>query len=143
MASEPQKAITGKVVKSGTAAAKSVAGIDAMAALTELVNCVTVVQQERTKQQRLRTYAELEVARINAAEGVLLDYFERSFAERRQNFNELFERLDTAIANGDGEAANAVVRGIVDIARESPLANLGDLGAIRKALENESQVWEL
>ena len=45
--------------------------------------------------------------------------------------------------NGDGESVHAVLRGIVDIARTSPLAELGDLSQIRAALDDPDQVWEL
>jgi hypothetical protein len=84
-----------------------------------------------------------EVARIKAAESVLRDFFAESFRERRHNFDEMFQRLDTALEQGNGEAAAVVVRGIVDIARDSPLAHMGDLAQIRAALDDPDQVWEL
>ncbi len=72
------------------------------------------------------------------------DYFTESFRERRKNFDEMFQRLDSALAGKATEKPAAiVVRGIVDIARESPLANMGDLGQIRAALDDPNQVWEL
>ena len=99
-------------------------------------------QVEKTKRARLQTYETAEVARIKAAESVLKDYFAQVFAERRSNFEELFARLDTALEAQDGETVNLVVRGIVDIAKSSPLADLGDLGKIREALDDPNQVWE-
>ena len=88
------------------------------------------------------TDATTEVARIKAAESVLKDYFGQVFAERHSNFEELFTRLDNALQAGDGETVNLVVRGIVDIAKSSPLADLGDLAKIRAALDDPDQVWE-
>lgn len=37
---------------------------------------------------------------------------------------------------------STVLTGIVEIARTSPLANMGDLGQIRAALDDPDHVWE-
>ena len=137
---EQKKAIIGKVVDVGKNAAPAV---NPMEALTQIVDCVKTIQVEETTRRRLSTYEATEIARIRAAESVLRDFFAESFRERRKNFDEMFRRLDTALEEGNGEAATVVVRGIVDIARESPLASMGDLGQIRAALDNPNQVWEL
>ena len=71
------------------------------------------------------------------------DYFQQTFAERRATFEELFSRLDQALDQGNGEVISVVLRGIVDVARTSPLAHLGDLSQIRAALDDPNQVWEL
>ena len=137
---EPKKAIVGKVVSVGKNAVPAVNPIEA---LTQIVDCVKAIQVEGTKRTRLSAYETTEIARIKAAEVVLRDYFAESFRERRKNFDEMFQRLDSALEQGNGEAAAIVVRGIVDIAREAPLANMGDLGQIRAALDDPNQVWEL
>lgn len=137
---EPKKAIVGKVVSVGKNAVPAVNPIEA---LTQIVDCVKAIQVEGTKRKRLSAYETTEIARIKAAEVVLRDYFAESFRERRKNFDEMFQRLDSALEQGNGEAAAIIVRGIVDIARESPLANMGDLGQIRAALDDPNQVWEL
>lgn len=122
-------------------------GIDGLAALNEIVStareCVEIHAVESTKRARIHAYEETEVARIKAAEAVLKGYFEQVFAERRKNFDELFSRLDQALENGNGEATAVVLRSIVDIARTSPLADLGDLSQIRAALDDPDQVWDL
>lgn len=123
-----------------------VSPLDGLAALNQMVDavhdCVRIHAVEKTKQQRLATYEVTEVARIKAAESILKQYFEQSFAERRSNFTELFDRLDVALDKGDSQAVNAVLTGIVEVARTSPLANLGDLGQIRAALDDPDHVWE-
>lgn len=120
---------------------------DGFAALTQMVEaareCVGVIQTESTKRASIGAFEAAEVARIKAAEKVLRGYFEQVFAERRANFDELFARLDQAIDAGNSEAINVVVRGIVDIARTSPLADLGDLGQIRAALDDPDHVFDL
>lgn len=66
--------------------------------------------------------------------------FEHAFADRRAAFDGLFTRLDQALEQGDVDAVNAVRRGIVDVARTSPRADLGDLSQIRTALDDPGQV---
>lgn len=129
----------------GVVAKVSAAG--GFAALKQIVEttheCVVVTQTESTKRATIRAFEKTEIARIKAAEKVLKNYFEQVFAERRNNFEELFSRLDQALDSGNGEVINAVVRGIVDIARTSPLADLGDLSQIRAALDDPDHVFEL
>lgn len=122
-------------------------GFTGFQALEELVGaareCIVIHEVESTKRSKLRAYETTEVAKIKAAEAVLRGYFEQVFSERRANFEELFARLDRALEKEDGETISAVVRGIVDVARTSPLADLGDLSQIRAALDDPNQIWEL
>ncbi len=117
------------------------------AALTQIVNaaqdCARVIAQERTKQTRLAVYRDTEVAKVKAAESTLRKYFDDVFAERRANIDGLFERLDRAIDAGDPALVNQMVNAVVDLAKSSPLADLGDLSHIRAALDDRDQVWEL
>jgi hypothetical protein len=116
-------------------------------ALNVLVNaareCFETHQVESTKRSKLNSYEVIEVARIKAAEATLRSYFEQVFAERRKNFKQLFTRLDGALDRGDGEAHSQVVRSIVDIARTSPLADLGD--RVRFGLPSmiRTKFWDL
>lgn len=121
----------------------STSPLDPMAALGQIIDVAKEVGRERTARSRIAAYSEIEINRIKSAEGVLRDYFEKVFAERRSNFEGLFSRLDTALQKGDGATINNVLRGIVDIAQSSPLADLGDLGKLRAALDDPDQVWEL
>lgn len=144
--SDPSKKVhEGKVIppkKPGKLSA-----LDGFNALTQVVNaareCWTIHETESTKRARLRAYEEIEVAKIRAGEAVLKDYFEQVFKERRDLYEDLFTRLDAAIESDNGEAVHAVLRGIVDVARSSPIADMGNLGEIRKALDDPKVVWEL
>ena len=131
------------VVK-GTVSALSAA--DALSALTTIVNAVQesiqIHQTESTKREKLRTYRETEVGRIKAAEAILRDYFDRTFEERRDTNKRLFDSLDLALKSGDLTAMQTVVGGIVDVARTSPLANVGDLGELRRAMDDPDTVFE-
>lgn len=141
MTSEPKVHVAKVVSKTPLSA------LDGFNALNQMVSaaneCITTHSIEKTKRNRIRAYEALEISRIKAAESVLKSYFEQVFAERRATFDELFIRLDQALEQGNGDVMAAVIRGIVDVARSSPLADLGDLGQIRAALDDPDQVWEL
>jgi hypothetical protein len=121
--------------------------LDGFNALTQLVDaaqaCISIHATENTKQEKIKAYATTELAKIRAAESFLSDYFEKSFAERRQNFDALFARLDAALDQGNGEVVSSVLNTIVETAKTSPLANAGDLSQIRTVLDDPNHVWEL
>lgn len=141
---EQPKVHVGEVINSGK---RSVQALNGFAALKQMVEaareCIQIHQVESTKRARIEAYEATEVARIRAAETVLKDYFTQVFAERRNLYGELFDRLDRALDEGNGEVLNSVVRGIVDIAKSSPLADMGDLSQVRAALDDPDQVWDL
>lgn len=141
---EPARIHTAKVVGRAAGGVTALQGFDALNQIVAAAKeCVAVREVEGTKRARLQTYETTEVARIKAAESVLKDYFAHAFAERRSNFEELFTRLDGALEANDGETVALMVRGIVDIAKTSPLADLGDLSKVRALLDDSDQVWEL
>lgn len=124
-----------------------IAALDGFAALNQIVDaakeCITTHAFESTKQSRIQAYEHTEVARIKAAERTLKRYFGQVFVERHETFEALFSRLDRALDEGNGDAMSAVLQGIVDIAKSSPLAELGDLGQIRAALGDPNYVFDL
>lgn len=140
-----RKPLTGEVL--APAASKAVPAGNAFAALSSLVTetsqYLRTREQERTKRHELETYAGLEVERIRAAEGVLRGYFELVFAERQSNFQELLARFDSATASGDAHAMSQTLNAVVALAQQSPLADLGDLGQLRAALDDPDHVWRL
>lgn len=139
------KPLEGKVLpplaKTGVAAA------DAFSALNNVVDATReyfrIREEQRTKRAGIESYTTIETARITAAEHVLKDYFRQVFAERARGFDELFVRLDLATANGDGKSATEALGAIVAIAQTSPMADLGDLGKIRQALDDPDHVYDL
>ncbi|PPH99397.1 hypothetical protein C5C56_09095 [Rathayibacter sp. AY1D1] len=114
--------------------------------MTQLIDAsreaVQIHEAESTKREKLRTYRETEVARIEASERVLKKYFDQIFAERRETHQRLFAGLDVALQSGDVEALRVVVGGIVEVARTSPLADLGNLAELRAAWDDPDTVFE-
>jgi hypothetical protein len=106
-------------------------------------DAVQTHQTESTKREQLRTQRETQIEQIRATERILRDYFDRVYAERRENHQLLFAGLDQALKTGDNAALQTVVGGIVDLARTSPLADLGNLGELRRAMEDPNTVFKL
>jgi hypothetical protein len=119
---------------------------DALNALNQIVDAVRdsvqIHQIESTKREKLRTYRETEIAGIRASEKVLRDYFDRVFDERRETHKRLFESLDRTLESGDAAAMQAVVGGIVEVARTSPLASIGNLAELRRAMDDPGATFE-
>lgn len=138
-----KKPIVGQVIPP-VGAVPAAMGLDA---LTQLVSaaqdCITVMATERTKQEKIAAYRATEVAKIEAAESILKKYFSDVAAERRSMLDGLFERLDRALDDGDSAVVSQMVNAVVDVARTSPLSDLGDLSQIRLALDDADHVWEL
>ena len=119
---------------------------DALGALTQLVTAaresIQIHETEATKREQLRAYRETEVRRIKASEKVFREYFDRVFEERRETHKRLLESLDVALQSGDTAAMQTVVGGIVEVARTSPLASIGNLGELRRAMDDPNTVFE-
>ncbi|WP_104060800.1 hypothetical protein [Arthrobacter sp. 4R501] len=79
------------------------------------------------KREKLKTYRETGVARIKTSENTLRYYLDRTYEERHETHKRLFESLDVAVAAGHVSAMQAVLGGIVEVARTSPLADIGNI----------------
>ncbi|MGB3602664.1 hypothetical protein [Gordonia sp. (in: high G+C Gram-positive bacteria)] len=145
MSLEPDHSLTGKII--GVAKDQAPSALQGFEALTSIVDAAREVAEihevEKTKRTQIRAIEHMEVSRIKAAESVLKAYFDSAFAERREVFEGLFERMDRALDSGDPRMVTEVVNAVVDVAKKSPLADLGDLGQIRAALGDPDHVWEL
>ena len=121
--------------------------VDALGALNNVVDgaldYLRLREEEQTKRAGIDAYATVEVARIQQASSLLKGYFEQVFAERGKTIDGLFRHLDDAMTSGDSAAAATALEGIVDLAKSSPLAAMGDLTQVRKALDDPDHVWEL
>lgn len=132
------------VVRQGGVPIRALDGLGALNVLVSAAReCYVIHREETSKRAKIAAYETTEVARIKAAESLLRGYFAQVFAERARTFDDLFERFDTALDQGNSEALNLVVKSIVDVAKTSPLADLDDLSQVRAALDDPDFVWDL
>ncbi|SFE51816.1 hypothetical protein [Blastococcus tunisiensis] len=139
-----KKPVEGKAL---SPAESTLPAIDALGALNSVIDgalgYLRLREEQQTKRATIDAYATVEVARIHEASSFLKQYFEQVFAERSTTIEGLFRHLDVAMTSGDGTATEAALQGIVDLAKSSPLVDLGDLSQIRKAWDDPDHVWEL
>ena len=135
------------VAKVAKAAGSAATSMDVLAALNNVVEAgreyFKLREQHRTTRAHIDAYRSLETERVRAAEAVLTNYFDSVFEERAGNFRELWTRLDQAAETGNDDQVRDMLGAIVSLAQTSPLNGLADLGAIRAALDDPDQVWEL
>lgn len=144
---ETNKSHLAKVSKPTKVVAGVVGQADALAALNNVVEAgreyLRLHEEETTKRARLDAYRTVETERVRAAERVLTDYFNHVFAERADNFQQMWSRLDEAAEKGDDDTVRNMLGGIVQLAQASPLSGLADLPALRAAFDDPNTVWEL
>ncbi|MGY1753829.1 hypothetical protein [Blastococcus sp. SYSU D01042] len=139
-----KKPVEGEVLPPAGSALRAV---DALGALNNVIDgardYLRLREEEHTKRAKIDAHATVEVTRIQEASSLLKHYFEQVFAERSTTIDGLFRHLDVAMMSGNENATTAALEGIVDLAKSSPLADIGDLSQIRKALDDPDHVWEL
>ncbi len=124
-------------------AAKGADIFNAVGVLNQILDAaqdyLTVRETEATKQEAIRARTEVDLKEIHAKSELFLTYLNRSFDERRKNFQELFDALDKAMQNG-GDVA-LVLGAITALAASSPFRDLHDVELVRKNLADPDHEW--
>ena len=98
----------------------------AMMAFNNLVGawkeCKQTAEIEKIKREKVKAWRDVNVKIIEENSEILKKYLELSFKERALTIKETFERLDSALANGNTEVVGLMMNSIVSIVNESPLA---------------------
>ena len=138
----------GKVVaKKGAGAAlrKAASVVNPLDVVRELSSAVreykTVVQQEKTKREEIAANRAVALESIRSQRAVLLEYLDRSFDERRENFERLFDTLDAVVADGEIQKMAIVLQSIVQLAESSPFKDLmTPQGVQRMLIDKDSSI---
>lgn len=97
----------------------------------------------QTGRAEIATWEHVQVERIHAQRAVLLRALELTFDERRENFDKLFDGLDTAMQAGDAAQAASFLESITDLAKVSPFKELANLEIVVAGLKRPDQVWDV
>lgn len=100
-----------------------------------------IAEQERTKRREIEAWEKETIAKINATRDLLMEYLDRSFDERADNFRDLFNVVDRAIAADNNEQLALALHSITEIAKSSPFKELANLASVRKALDDPNHEW--
>lgn len=103
---------------------------------SDIKEYLLIVETERTKRLEIKSSYQAEVKRIDALRGVFETFLDRSFEERRKNFEELFRIIRKSMEKNDLHTLEITLAAAVEIAKVSPLAEAKSLGAFREAMNN-------
>jgi hypothetical protein len=101
-----------------------------------------VVQEERTKRREIAAWEKAALATIEQRCDVMMQFLDRSFNERAENFREFFALANQSIATGNNDQLAAVLTSIVELAKTSPFKDLADLAKVEAALDDPDHTWE-
>jgi hypothetical protein len=120
-------------------------GADAAQCLRAVVEAYTeykiVAEEEQTKRRAIEALEKTKITQIKAQRDILINYLERSFDERTENFRILFRIVEQAMADGNNEQLGAALDSITKIAQSSPFKDLADLASVRAALDDPDHEW--
>jgi len=106
------------------------------------VECAKVIEQQQTERARIQHKASVQIELIQGRRELMVGFLDQAFIERRQNFRELFDRLDVALERDNVEGVRTVLGAIVALAKSSPFDALQDAASAHEALLDKSVVWE-
>lgn len=84
---------------------------------------------------------DVALARIEAQKAALLTYLEKSFDERRENFQSLFRVVDEALANDNMQALALGLKSVIELADSSPFKDLATIDSTAAALADPDHTW--
>lgn len=132
--------ITANVIGKAAGPLSAATVLDEIVMLTK--EWIRVHEEETTKRAQIEAYSEVKMAEIHARRDLFLTYLDKTFDEREKNFEELFARLDVALANKP-DAVGVILSSITTLALKSPFADLHDPVALRQKLDDPAAEWEV
>lgn len=115
--------------------------------LSELGNLASEVAKftevQKTKRKEIEVQRDMYVSKITAQKEVLMMYLEKTFDERKDNFNKMFKVVDHALATNNAQALAMGLDSINQLAASSPFKDLASIESTQKALENKDHIWDI
>ncbi|MFN9547609.1 MAG: hypothetical protein ACK6AD_11185 [Cyanobacteriota bacterium] len=117
--------------------------ITAQKIVQEIKEYLVVSEVEQTKRAEIEKEYRIEVAKIEAMRSILELHLNRSFKERRRNFEELFAVVRESIRKGDNDSLAVSLSSVVELAKISPLAEARSLTSLRQAMDDPDHEFKL
>lgn len=116
-------------------------GTDALAAINAIVKAASeygrILQEETTKRHRITAEKEVRLEEIRVKRDCFMAYLDRTFDERKEIFQNMFEALDQALVSDDKPGAvSDVINRIVDLAKTSPLDRFRNIENVKGFLDD-------
>lgn len=108
----------------------------------QLGRVVKFTEVQENKRNKIIAERDVLIKHIEAEKAVILEYLDKSFDERKENFNKLFAMADEAIASENNERLALILNSINFIAAESPFKALRSVSDTKKALADKKHTWD-
>ena len=119
---------------------------EALAVVDNLVQIAGEVKKFREVQETKRAAIEAErqvvISKIRAQRNLLIKYLDKTFDERKENFNKLFDVIDDALVKDNIQQLSVGLNSFNELAKSSPFKDLADIELVGKALEDKDHEWE-
>ena len=102
-----------------------------------------IAEQEQTKRAQINADCAVELTKIEAMRSTLEHFLDRSFEERRKNFEELFSVIRKSMDAGDLQTLERSLSVVVELAKISPLAEAKSLASLRTAMDDPDHEFQL
>jgi hypothetical protein len=109
----------------------------------DLKEYLVVAEQEQTKRAQINAECAVEIAKIEAMRSSLEMFLDRSFDERKKNFEELFSVIRKSMDIGDLQTLERSLSVVVELAKISPLAEAKSLASLRSAMDDPDHEFQL
>lgn len=85
---------------------------------------------------------DIALANIEVQKAALMTYLDKSFDERKENFDRLFSVVDDALEKDNMQELALGLESIIKLADSSPFKNLESIEATASALANPDHEWD-
>ncbi|MFH1113888.1 MAG: hypothetical protein V1792_08205 [Pseudomonadota bacterium] len=110
--------------------------------INDCVQAYSEVRREMTKRAEIEAEKQKHLAEIEANRQIFLDYLDKAFAERAENFRRLFTAVDAAMANRDNEQLGMALNSINELAKTTPFKDLIDVNRTKELLTHPEHEWK-
>ncbi|MFW1956363.1 hypothetical protein ACG91D_12360 [Acinetobacter guillouiae] len=97
---------------------------------------------QKTTRKQIEAERDIAVNSIQAQKNIILVYLEKSFDERKENFERLFSIVDDAITKNNKEQLALGLNSINQLANSSPFKALTSVETTQAALMDKDHTWD-
>jgi len=99
-----------------------------------------VREQEQTKRAQIQKDKEVTLNKINTLREMFMTYMNRSFDERKDNFDKFFKIVDDAIEKNNMQELQMGLQSINQLAAQSPFKPIADMAMLTRTLESDQEL---
>lgn len=103
-------------------------------------DAIKFCELQETKREGIRAQRDLMIERIDRTADLIKDYLDKTFDERRYQFDKYFTMIDRAIETGDQNLLALSLQNINQLSASSPFKDLKTIG---DAINNPNTEWDI